>query len=270
MLTSPKILATLEGYSVEGGFDRAFEPATCYLPTIALGRHAGPNDAARLWDSYEKVLDHVAELGFDGVALGLEWARLEPRRGVRDDEALGRYHAVARYAVANGLYVNVTLINNVWPAWLGQEAWLLPWVRPHVVAHAEYVVSSLRDVADSFVLFADGDDLARGGFQEGTRPPWRREALDDAASARESISLVEHELLASPSVGPRVTRSFVIYDADETDRILESKSSGDVDEVHVRSLVRGSGPTASRQGLLTLQNGEWVTSGFSELLSALR
>ncbi len=58
----PRVLVTLEGYAVEGGFDRPFEPATCYAPTIALGRHAGPGRADNLWRDYEAVLDFVPGL----------------------------------------------------------------------------------------------------------------------------------------------------------------------------------------------------------------
>ena len=63
---------TLEGYAVEGGLDGPYQPATCYRPTIALGRHAGPGDAEDLWSEYEEVLDLAATLGVDGVRLSVE------------------------------------------------------------------------------------------------------------------------------------------------------------------------------------------------------
>ncbi len=76
---------TLEGYAVEGGFDGPGEPATCYSPTIALKRQVGPGGADDLWREYETVLDFVPEMGFDGVRLTIEWARIEPRAGEVDD-----------------------------------------------------------------------------------------------------------------------------------------------------------------------------------------
>ena len=103
----PRRYVTLEGYAVEGGFDGPYQPATCYVPTIALGRHVGPGDADDLWHDYERVLDLVPALGFDGVRLNVEWARVEPRRGEVDDAALERYAEVARYATSLGLGVTV-------------------------------------------------------------------------------------------------------------------------------------------------------------------
>jgi hypothetical protein len=59
MTERPRLFATLEGYAVEGGFDRTGEPMTCFSPTISLGRQAGPGAADDLWHHYEQVLDVV-------------------------------------------------------------------------------------------------------------------------------------------------------------------------------------------------------------------
>jgi beta-glucosidase/6-phospho-beta-glucosidase/beta-galactosidase len=140
MTDRPRLFVTLEGYAVEGGFDQVGEPATCYSPAIALGRQRGPGGADDLWRQYESVLDFVPGLGFDGVRLSVEWTRIEPRADEIDTAALSRYRAVARHARSLGLEVTVALIDAVWPAWLGQEAWLLPWAAPDALAHGERVV----------------------------------------------------------------------------------------------------------------------------------
>ena len=97
-----RLFVTLEGYAVEGGFDQVGAPATCYSPTIALGRHAGPGAADDLWRHYEKVLDFVPGLGFDGIRLSVEWARIEPRADEVDTAALSRYLEVVRHARSLG------------------------------------------------------------------------------------------------------------------------------------------------------------------------
>ena len=48
------------------------------------------------------------------------------------------------------------------------------------------------------------------------------------------------------------------------------RSATGLDEVHVRSLVKGSGPGAARAGLLAKHNGEWTVIAAPEVLEVLR
>jgi beta-glucosidase/6-phospho-beta-glucosidase/beta-galactosidase len=267
----PRLLATLEGYAVEGGFDRAHEPATCYLPTIALGRHAGPGDADDLWRDYERVIDHVPALGLDGVRLSVEWARVEPRRGVIDTGALERYRDIARYARSLGLHVTVALVDAVWPSWLGLEAWLLPWVVPYVVAHATRVVTFLGDDASGVVVFANPDAFVTGGYLQGSAPPWRRGARDDASSARAQIAVVCREVAATV-VGAKIVAATRTIDLDRSPDEVRAQRAGGAhcQEIYVRSLVQGAGPTGGPAGLLVRRAGQWTLGVGEELLAALR
>ncbi len=269
-MTRPRIYATLEGYAVEGGFDRRGEPATCYAPMIALGRLAGPGDGDDLWRRYESVLDLVPALGFDGVRLNLEWARLEPRDGAFDEAALDRYLEVVTYAQAIGLAVTVALVDAVWPAWLGQEAWLLPWVVPHVLAHARRVVSSLpRGVR--VVSFTQPAELVTSGYLAGTIPPWRQSALRDAGFAHAQVGAIIESLRADDLVGPHLVESNATTSLDvAADELVELRETLDVEELYVRSLVRGSGPTAAARGLLAQHGDAWQLNAPDELLDALR
>ncbi|MHB1089182.1 MAG: family 1 glycosylhydrolase, partial [Acidimicrobiales bacterium] len=194
MTRRPLLFATLDGYALEGGYDRAYEPSTCYRATIALGRHAGPGDALGLWRDYELVLDLAKQLGLDGVRLSAEWARIEPRQGEVDQRALERYGEVVRYANEIGLGVSLALIDACWPSWLGLEAWLLPWVVPHVLEHARRMVSHFDTDITGVVVFADADRLVDGGYLEGTSPPWRRGQREDAARVRAQLEHIVTQL----------------------------------------------------------------------------
>jgi hypothetical protein len=268
----PRVLATLEGYAVEGGFDRPHEPSTCYLPTIALGRQEGPGDGESLWRHYEQALDMVPRLGLDGVRLGVEWARIEPRQGVVDVGALDRYREVCAYVSALGLDVTIVLVGSSWPAWLGLEAWLLPWVVPHVVDHGRRVVSHLGEYVTGVVAFSAPENLVRAGYLEGTAPPWRTGARDDAASATGQVERITALLLADPLVGGRMVRSFEMVSVDGPPEVVASsmEKARDRDEIHVRALIRGRGPTSAPAGLLERRDGRWVVAASGPLLAALR
>ncbi len=269
-MSGPRVMATLDGYAVEGGFDRRGEPATCFSAMVALGRHAGPGDACQLWRDYERVVDLAATLRLDGLRLGVEWARVEPRRGVVDSGALARYRAVAQRARDAGLVTSVVVVDAAWPAWLGQEAWLLPWVEPRVLEHARRVVDALGDLIGGVVVFADGPGVIGRGFLEGTAPPWRRRAHADAASAAALVARVEAALVADDVVGPLLVRRHrtVLLDGG-VDVIAAALSSEDVDEVYLRSLVRGAGPSASSTGLLARHEGVWRVEVPEDLVGLL-
>jgi hypothetical protein len=263
----PRRYVTLEGYAVEGGLDGPYQPSTCFRPTIALGRHVGPGDADDLWHDYERVLDLVPQLDFDGVRLSVEWARVEPRRGEIDVTALERYAEVARYAASLGLGVTVVIVDRAWPAWLGLEAWLLPWVAPLAVAQARRVLGSI-DAASGVVVFADPQSLV-DGFLHSTMPPWRRGARVDAEFARTQIESITATLRADPLVGPKIVASTSEVAVGSDVPEINNAFARDCDELYVRSLVRGHGPTKVA-GMLVKRENEWTLPEDAGLLELFR
>lgn len=259
MSIQPRVLASLSAYAVEGGFDGRFQPATCFTPTISLGRHPGSGDGEGLWEDYEHVLDLASEVGLAGVCLEVSWARLEPRRGQRDESALARYARVINYAKERGLHVGVAAIDAAWPAWLGLEAWLMPWVVPVAVEYVAWVTSTLP--ADTFSVFAARESLTRGFLDDAAGPPWRRGAHQDAVSAAKNLDVID---VASRASSPLFVTSVEI-DLDE----VSDAATYNVEEVHVRSLVRGRGPLRSARGLFARRGEHWVLIE-DELAPALR
>ena len=248
MASSPRVLLSLSAYACEGGFDGRHQPATCFSPVIALGRQAGPGDADGLWADYESVLELAAGAGVAGVCLELSWARLEPRRGRRDPSALARYAEVIDFARRRGLFVAVAAIDAAWPAWLGQEAWLMPWVVPVAIEYLSWLSSSLG--ADSWSIFAQRERLTSGFLDRRSGPPWRSGALEDERSAAHHLEMITQ--------GAREgSVSWMTAAALELDDVADA-SGLCTDEIHVRSLVRGAGPLASARALVARRGAQWV------------
>lgn len=269
MTPRPLLYATLDGYALEGGYDRANEPATCFSATIALGRHAGPGDALGLWRDYERVLDLARQLGLDGVRLSAQWARIEPRKGQVDERALKRYGEVVRYANDIGLGVTLALIDTCWPSWLGLEAWLLPWVAPNVIEHARRMATYLSPEHADLIIFADPDRLVEDGYLNATLPPWRRGARADAARVRLQIDNILTQLASDALVGERLVRSSRCVESTSGE-LFELDAVVDVERLYIRSLVRGVGPTATSAGLISLHEGAWRASASPEILEILK
>lgn len=264
------MFVTLEGYAVEGGFDGPGQPATCYSPTIALQRHSGPGAADDLWHQYETVLDFVPEMGFDGLRLTLEWTRIEPRAHEVDDAALARYRQVVGHARSIGLGVTIALVDAVWPAWLGQEAWLLPWVVPYATDHARRVVEYLGDEITGVLVFTQPQELVTMGYLKASAPPWRRSALSSAGFAHAQIEHITDLLRDDDVVGPLIVTSSAVATLDlAPEDLKKARETMDVAEIYVRSLLRGSGPTAVSEGLLAQHAGHWRVNAPEELLRVL-
>ncbi len=271
MSARSNLFVTLEGYAVEGGFDVPGGPMTCYAPTIALGRREGPGAADDLWHHYEDVLGFVPTLGFGGVRLTIEWARVEPRPGWIDEAALARYGDAVRYARSLGLGVTLAIVDAAWPSWLGQEAWLLPWVVPRVTAHARRIVERFSSDLTGVVLFTQPSELVTNGFLRAAAPPWRRSALREASFANAQIAGLIDTLRADEVVGPRLVASSAVTTLDQApDDLARARASLDVDEIYVRSLLRGSGPTGVARGLLVQHGSHWLVNASEELLNVLR
>jgi hypothetical protein len=248
--TKPRLLATVEGYAVEGGYDVAFAPATCFAPAVSLGQCEAPGEAANLWEDFELAVRHIPDLGFDGIRLSVEWARIEPRQGQVDERALARYGEMIAFAKSLNLHVTVVIVDQAWPAWLGQEAWLLPWVVPHFVGHVKRVVESFSDSADNFILFANWAHLLNG-FTEASGPPWRRRAADDAYRAQVQLRKMTDLILREESLAPRLVSEWYVVDANDAKGLAMVRAEGSREEIHVRSILEGFGPTKCNAGLLT-------------------
>jgi hypothetical protein len=256
----PLLLATLDGFAVEGGFDERHGPTTCFAAASHLGLCATTGDAAGLWVGYEAALDAVPALGLDGVRLTLEWARLEPRPHRIDETAVARYRDVLGHCRSLGLRTTGVVVDAAWPAWLGAEAWLLPWVGPEVLRHGSFVAERFGDLLDGLVGFARPRDLVDAGFVHAVAPPFRHGAAEDAAAARRQVDGLDAQLRERFDAAGLTVGSFTevpVVRSPEALAILLEHAAGS-SELHLRSLVRGAGPTSSATPIL-----EWRDSGWT-------
>ena len=262
------MLATLDGFAVEGGFDVPYGPSTNFLSASSLSMCSTPGSAEGLWANYESVVECVPELGLDGVRVTLEWARLEPRRGQIDALAIERYRRLLAHTTTLGLRRSAVIVDAAWPAWLGAEAWLLPWVGPVFADHVRRVAEEFGDLVDALVLFARPVEMVDIGFLHGAAPPWRHGASRDAEAAHRRIDQMVAAASADPVVGPLVVRNFTevpVVRSPEALAMLIDAASGS-SEVHLRSLVRGAGPTSSATPILERHGDTWSRAVSNEIV----
>lgn len=210
-LGGPVLGATIDGYACEGGYDVPDGPATSFCAAQSLGRcrasRASDTSFRRLCD----VVAVLAGLGFGELRITAEWARLEPRPGLRDADALAEYRQVIDAARAHGMHVDVLLCDAVWPSWLGHEPWLSSWAPERFAEHAGFVAGTLGGSVRTVLTLRRPHEVAQLGWVSGARPPFRRRALADAASALDGL-LLAHQLAtdAVASAAPTVRRGLVV------------------------------------------------------------
>ena len=264
MTSLPLVLGVIDGYASEGGYDVPGGIATNYSPAIGLGRVSSPGHGDNFWRDYELVFRAAREIGLDGVAMTVEWARVAPRYDTVDAAAWAHYRTILSSARENGLHVAVNVVGEAWPAWLGQEAWLLPWVEDVFDTHVARLMDTVGDLISSVRIFTR--DLASDGFLYGVIPPWRHRARDDGRDARAAIERMTSRALARPDVAARTRRvkDVVAHLPDAVwSTVLERR--GEYDELHVATLLPGDGPTAHDSYLLH-RDGEGYTGSLPAAL----
>ena len=253
----PKVLLSIDGIAIEGGYDGLGRPATCWGPAIALAMCAPHDQSVAVWADLDSLIDAAAEVGLQGVRLTVEWARLEPHQGERDESAMERYVRAVDRAVQRGLAVVVCVVDQAWPAWLGQEAWQLPWTQTLLVEHARWIGESFTQ-ADRLQLFARPDALVEGGWRLATAPPWRRGEHEDAHVVETRLAASRLEVAELSSWRNRSIDTLpefpLLTNAGAMRGVLRAATTS---TAVVRSLVGSDGPLGPRDGVLESAVSGW-------------
>jgi beta-glucosidase len=157
-------------YQIEGGNDNTdwwrFERA-------AGSGVAEPCGAAcDSWDRYEEDLDILASLGLDTYRLSIEWARVEPRRGVISREAIEHYRAVLAACHARSITPIVTLHHFTLPLWVADAGGFeSPQIVAWLEAYALLIGEELGELIGVACTINEPNIVAVMGYLLGAFPP---------------------------------------------------------------------------------------------------
>lgn len=155
-----------------------------------MGNIPGPTNlvGCGFYDNYAADLALAAADGQNAIRIGVEWARIEPQRGVFDMAVLDHYAAVIDEAKSLGLQVFVTLYHWVVPPWVadpqtGLDAFDVPM---NTILHDDFelfvrqVAIHLGGRVDFWVTFNEPFSVLSAGYLAGQHPPGKFADIDGA------------------------------------------------------------------------------------------
>ena len=181
--------------SAGGAFGLA--PASDWSGWEREGRLPASADGSGLGVDHGSDMELLAGLGLRSVRLTLDWARLEPRPGRWDADAIDRFTEVLRSARKAGLEVWAALVDGPLPGWFSDDAGGFrdddgrrrTWPR-----HVDRVAETFGDLVGVWIPIMTPFDLASDGYLTGRRPPGRRRS-DQFLETLRALHLASAEAL---------------------------------------------------------------------------
>jgi beta-glucosidase len=134
----------------------------------------------------------LAGHGLRHLRLTLEWARLEPTDGQRDDAAVEHYQAVLRAAHGAGIVVWGCLHDGTLPGWFAHDERGFADARSrryYWARHVELMGEAFGDLVGGWVPMYEPGRWAQRGWIDGAAPSGRRNDAQGFAAALEGAHL---------------------------------------------------------------------------------
>lgn len=130
-------------------------------------------------DSYNRYKEDVGlakDLGCKSFRLGIEWARIEPHKGVYNYKEIEHYRNVLKEIKDSGLKTVVTLWHWTNPIWLTycRHGWAQKETVEHFSRYVELIVKELGDLVDFWITLNEPMIHVFNGYLFGKFPPAKK------------------------------------------------------------------------------------------------
>ena len=135
------------------------------------------DDATFSWTNFDRDLRTLRQLGVNHYRFGIEWARVEPKRGVYNEAAIQQYVRMVRNLKAEGIEPIVTLWHFTFPSWLydtkkkARSNFLHPDVETEWRAYVEKIFGALAPYVRIYVPQNEPNGDLYIGYFGGHWPP---------------------------------------------------------------------------------------------------
>lgn len=140
------------GFQGEGSFPDS--NWTRYIKRKAPGISDPYKNSVDFLHRYPGDVELARKLGVNVFRTSIEWARVEPKRGVRDPKAIAYYDDLIRRIRAAGMRPMITLDHWVYPGWVAdQGAWDNPKTRADWLGNARFIVNRYKRQGVIWITF---------------------------------------------------------------------------------------------------------------------
>lgn len=135
-------------------------------------------DGCGSYNRYEEDFDLCVDMNNGGVRFSIEWARIEPEKGVYDQKEIEHYRKVLLSAKKRGLKTFITVHHFTSPLWLSNEGgWLNPKVSTYFSKYAKKCAEEFGDLIDVFLTINEPQVYVLKSYTDGTWPPAKNNIL---------------------------------------------------------------------------------------------
>jgi beta-glucosidase len=177
-------------------------PASTWKRWEQLRRVPPSGDGNGFATAYPDDFANFSAHGLTQHRMTLEWARLEPKAGHHDGEAIEHYRRILTSAHEHGIQVWAGLTHYSLPGWFADDAhgFLDDRARTYFwPRHVDFVAETFGDLVSAWVPINEPTSCAFGGWMTGEIPPGRQdpETFPKALRALHLAGLEAWKLLRS-------------------------------------------------------------------------
>ncbi len=163
--------SAVSGHQIEGGNRHSdwwhWELATESQPTSG--------QAVDHWNRFEEDHALLAAMGHQVFRFGIEWSRLEPRRGEFDRVAAEHYRCMLQSLRDHGIKICLTLHHWVLPQWVAQQDdWRNPDTVEQFLRYVAFVVEEFAEFPEMWITLNEPMVASLAGNISRDFPPQRR------------------------------------------------------------------------------------------------
>lgn len=139
---------------------------------------SNPARANNHYELFKEDADLMASLNIECYRMSIEWARLEPRQGIYDEEVFAHYREEIQYLQSKGIEVLLTIYHFSHPMWFEELGGFENKKSPLIFeAFVRKVISELGDLVDRFVTVNEPNVYATSAYYFGEFPPGKKSVI---------------------------------------------------------------------------------------------
>ncbi len=163
--------SAVSGHQIEGG-NKHSDWWHWELSTVGQPISDQAND---YWNRFEEDHQLLADMGHQAYRLGIEWARVEPKKGQFNLEAVEQYRRILESLRQDGTKICLTLHHWVLPQWVAKEdGWRNPDTVKNFLRYVEFVIREFGEYPVLWVTLNEPMVASLAGNISADFPPQRR------------------------------------------------------------------------------------------------